>query len=212
MMNQRFTTLWAIGATIVAISAVSFSAGKYIGQEAAAPHVSLHETATSATDPKQAQAVNVPVYTVPAEFVGAASQWRSALDHKTVGYAALFDPQRRKIIVEACVHSGYLLDAQGRPLPSKEFCEPLLWGELASLDSQNATVIDRSGRQKSVRLDLDAESLKLSFDEYRMTLIPGSKNDLLQAFEKHPDVVQRKSRYMVALAAPRSASTNRQPN
>jgi hypothetical protein len=139
---------------------------------------------------------------IPEAFVSLPSEWRTEFhDSDYHGYAILFDPPRREVIIEKCFHPGHFDQDTGQPIADGwEFCDNVLWGQLESLDEHSAHVRARDGTQLDLDLALsDANGqthLALSFPGHQMELIPGSKNDLFQAMDQSPQMAeQRKQKF-----------------
>jgi len=110
-----------------------------------------NETPSSqSSDPRFSEPANASVYSVPKHLQAIDQQWRTTLtlspDGYPTGYAALFDPQRREVIVEHCRHSGYFDEQSQRPTPFNEFCTGVLWAELLQFTDHGAQLRQR-GRE-----------------------------------------------------------------
>ena len=75
------------------------------------------------------------------------------------------------------------------------------------MDEHLARVQARSGEQLDLSLSLTAEDgqsqLALSFPGHQMNLVPGSKNDLFQAMDRSPTMVEQKKQRFEYFAAKR---------
>ncbi|MEO1574787.1 MAG: hypothetical protein AAFU65_07490 [Pseudomonadota bacterium] len=214
--KHTFLLAWALGATLVAVGAVGYSFGKRAGGEA--PQAARHATDMPYTDESAQRTPPPPAYSVPESFNGVANEWRSTVRNDTTGYAVLFQPERRRIIAERCQHHGY---ASSDGMIGSEFCTTLVKGTLTSLETDEATLMDREGNPVTVRLNLgdDGQTLRMRFGEHDLRLMPGSRNDLMQAMEALPDVQEKKRAFILAMAgdrpdapmdAPDSPNTDRQ--
>ena len=138
-------------------------------------------------------------YAIPKTFESMPKEWRTAtFGDDFAGYAALFDPVRREVIVEQCQHPGYIDPNTGTPLDTMgvEFCLPVLWAKLESLNEQSAMARNRTGELVELTLAYDAENsqpqLALNFENHEVTTVPGSKNDLFQDMERAPEIAAQK--------------------
>ena len=137
-------------------------------------------------------------FVIPTAFTSIPSEWHTIIIEDSFdGYAILFDPPRREVIIEKCRHPGYFDPEAGQPLPEGvEFCTNVLWGQLLAMDEHSASVHARNGKQLELNLSLTTEDgqsqIALSFPGHQMNLVPGSKNDLFQALDRKPVMVEQK--------------------
>ena len=201
-MSQKLMLGWALSATLIAVGAVGYIAGKNAGR----PTPVMSAPAATSTDPTSDRSTDMPVYRVPESLQGIPTEWRTVVDDTPVGVAALFDPTSRRFVAERCEHHAYATTDTALELN----CETLLSGQLASLAVTEATVFDRDGTPATVRLDLDhgaqPPQLRLRFGEHDARLIPGRRNDLVQAMEALPIVQKNRRAYLLAMAGPRPES------
>lgn len=212
-MSSSFFKYWAIAATAIALVLLGYLIGQHTAQSpevlaesvqsqpagVAGPHREPAESGTSAATNEGGAVVDqLPPYIIPDAFLALPSEWRTPLseDHFD-GYAILFDPPRREVIIEKCQHRGYFDTASGQPVPMGwEFCDNLLWGQLLELDEHSARVGSRRGELIDMSLSLSNENgvsqLALTFPGHQMNLVPGSKNDLLQAMENTALIQEQK--------------------
>ncbi|MFK8014486.1 MAG: hypothetical protein AB8G17_03440 [Gammaproteobacteria bacterium] len=208
---MRLVTIWAGTATLIAVGALGYIAGKAADADPAPSRYSVSHVQTQpskAEDP--AREVPTP-YVIPDHFANLPTEWRTAVTPSAVGYAALFDPQRRELIVEQCEHPGYKLNASGEALPiTNDICQPVLWSKIATLDDTEALVIHRGGGADRIEIELvnaqDKRTLQVRFADQAVTMIPGSKNDLVVAMEQTPTITRQKAAYHRAMMADRSSA------
>jgi hypothetical protein len=212
-MSDSFVRNWATAATAVVLVLLGILIGQRLGQVPAvgsdverAPTTGISEntsarTATGEMAGTEGKTISKPVrFVIPDAFTSLPSEWRSLLTEDSFGgYAILFDPPRREIIIEQCRHPGYFNPNTGQPVPDGiEFCVNVLWGQLLSLDESSAQVMARDGNQLDLSLALtregDQSHLGLSFPDHQMKLVPGSKNDLFQDMDTIPVMVEQKRR------------------
>ncbi|MFK8029011.1 MAG: hypothetical protein AB8G18_02120 [Gammaproteobacteria bacterium] len=214
-MSSRGTTIWAVCATVVAVIAVGtlgFVAGKNSSTTVSvtagdASSMPTHLATQSGVEERDI----APKYTVPLQFASLPDQWRTPVQNSPKGYAALFDPKRRELIVEQCEHPGFQIDENGRPQDiTRGSCVPILWSSISTLTETIAVVRNRDGNTEQIELaiaELDGSStLSLGFSGHRMTMIPGSRNDLVLAMENTPDIAKQKQAYNAAMLAERPTS------
>ena len=213
-MKSNFIKYWAIAVTAIALILLGILIGQWIYQKPQSQPLvdqgaavekahSIDEKARSSTNSKQGDnsgtgstgtdgdnASNEPEpFVIPETFTSLPSEWHTVLsDAGFDGYAILFDPPRREVIIEQCRHPGYFNTETGQPLAEDiEFCTIVLWGEMQSMDESSAQVKPRTGELLDMTLSLTNEDnqsrLSLAFSGHQMNLVPGSKNDLFQAME-----------------------------
>ncbi len=204
-MTQRILLVWATTATTLALALLGYTIGtkSYAGQSAPAAVYG-----PSSTDPRGGEATKqADPYQVPAAFDGLPAEWHSVFDGDEFrGYAILFDPAHRQVIVEQCRHPGYPENAKkGVRDFNWEFCTNVLWGKLTRIDEDSATAIDGNGDPVELKITVNGDSmpprLSLAFENHDMSLIPGSKNDYLQAMENSPAMQRQKERYAKSIMA-----------
>ena len=199
-MNQTGFTkalmAWALGATLVAVSAVSFILGKAVA-EAPSIHTPVAQDERSRSD--AAPAATRSRYAVPESWRSLPTEWRSRVVDAPDGFAALFDPTQRRLIVERCAHHAYF----SREDMNDDLCTPLASGVLQSLGDTRATLRDRAGQQIDVRVAVDDQSeppvLRLEIRDEHIEMIPGSRHDLYQAFEALPTVRENRTAHIRAM-------------
>lgn len=210
-MNQKLLIVWALSATALALVFLGYAIGKTTEADkrlSASAAYGSHLADTSGGEP---QVELVDPYVVPAVLDGMPSEWRSPFDGKNFhGYAILFDPMRREVIVEKCRHPGYFDERKGVAVDGGwDFCNNVLWGSLVRIDEFSATAVNRAGQELELELTLDGEGderrLSLSFPGHAMVLQAGSKNDLLQALEFAPQMQKQKDRLMKTIVAQEQA-------
>lgn len=204
---NKFLLAWAVGATALALVFLGYAIGRTSGNGAEpVTLLSGDNPATSTEAGADASAVPVDPYVIPATLSGLPAEWRTPFEDRYEGYAILFDPQRRELIVEQCAHRGYLDERSGVPVPEGwEFCANALWGQVQELTEHSATVADNRRGVVLVSLDMDTASdppqLELSFAGHDMVLVPGSKNDLFQDMDRsEPIRAQRMAVMNLAMA------------
>lgn len=212
-MSQKGLFIWASTATLVAVGALGYSLGKHASNSSENQYGAVSPTELPVTTEPGAAVEPVPEYVIPESFANVPSQWRSPNTDDLAGYAVLFDPTTRQAIVQSCHHNGYRLDDSGQPLELlNDFCTSVLHGELSSLTDEEAVVKTGNGETVTLKLEPDMTgdpvSLKIEFDGHDMDLIPGSRNDLLQAMEQEPVVKERKRRYFTAANARERGTPN----
>jgi hypothetical protein len=210
-MSISFIKSWAIIASAFALILLGVLIGQRLGQApdaetvtekaratelTAGTDINTNTDGTSSTDGGPG---DEPVaFLIPAAFTSIPSEWHTIIKEDSFdGYAILFDPPRREVIIEKCRHPGYFDPESGQPLPEgMEFCTNVLWGQILVMDEQSAVVQARNGEQLKLTLSLTAKDeqshLALSFPGHQMNLVPGSKNDLFQALERNPVMVKQK--------------------
>lgn len=207
--GKNFFKHWAILATALAL----VLAGILIGQQIGERRTQSRQTVANESQQRQPDQVvdnsvtsgqngaSPETYNIPDSFDAMPSEWRTApASGDFSGYAALFDPQRREVIVEQCRHPGYMDPRSGQPLETTgtEFCVPVLWATLESLDERSARARDRSGESVDLALSysgLDKQPrLTMEFKGHKVTLVTGSKNDLFQDIERSPEMMAQKQR------------------
>ncbi|NND59983.1 MAG: hypothetical protein HKN49_06905 [Gammaproteobacteria bacterium] len=203
-MNQKFLLAWAVAATALALVSLGFALGRAGSNPAVDPPMLNADPTMSTMAGPDAESHPADTYSVPDALAELPGEWRTQFDDEYGGYAILFDPGRRELIVEQCAHPGYI-DRTGAPVElGWEFCESVLWGTLATLDSDGALVRDRRRGSVEVELSLsggDPPKLSLAFADHDMVLIPGSKNDLFQAIDRSPEMMaQRERKLQMAIA------------
>ncbi len=218
-MNQKFLIAWAVSATAVALLAIGYVLGKSARSVTSAP-VPAHAVRadygtrpTNTTDTSEGRLHMQPVdaYVVPEAFNEMPNEWRSRFDGEHFeGYAILFDPARREVIVEQCRHPGYYDEKRGVAVEDRwEFCKGVMWGSLKQIEESSAIAVDRTGQTIDIELSLNAETrppqLLLSFGDHSMVLEPGSKNDLLQAMESSPKILGQRDQLGKSIAAQQQA-------
>ena len=214
--GKSFFKHWAIVATALALVLAGILIGQQIGERRAqARHMAAEGTPKSRLDPVVANSVSTSqngaspeTYNIPDTFNAIPSEWRTApASGSFSGYAALFDPRRREVIVEQCRHPGYIDPRSGQPLDTTgtEFCTPVLWATLESLEEHAARARDRSGESVDLALDYSGADqqpqLTMEFKGHQITLVTGSKNDLFQEMERFPEMVAQKQRKMELMQA-----------
>ncbi len=147
----------------------------------------------------EAEAALGPNFSIPTSFTGLATEWRTETGGTAdAGYAILFEPQSRRMIVDRCLHRGYFDLAANRPVEPGEFCKTVLSGSLSSLEEKEAKVTTRDGASVDASLALVEDSgvkrLRIAFGDHEMLLVPGSKNDLFQEIERTPRIEEQKRR------------------
>ena len=211
-MSQRLLLAWALSATALALIFLGYAIGRTMGTNDRAPApagYAAYAPDTSGGEPPVQPADPNPV---PEALVGLPTEWRSEFSGEDFrGYAILLDTQRREIIVEQCLHPGYVDERTGALVePMWEFCQGVLWGTLTKFEDLTATVVDRDSGPVDVEFNLaDGETpprLSLSFNDRSMELIPGSKNDLLQAMENAPAMVEQKDKFLKTTIAKEDAA------
>jgi hypothetical protein len=206
-MSQRILLMWAVLATVIAVAMTGFVVGKSVGIRSASSDEARAATEMPySTQPSGADEA-LPAFAMPDMFAGAPREWRSAVNKGVDGYVVLFDAEAREIIVEKCQHAGYPSDANS-PIMDQEFCTGVLSGWLAALTETEAIVQDRArGSNVTVRLKArlagDKPTLRLRFADHDAALVPGTKNEWLQAVERQPSIVEQKKRYLLALGGER---------
>ena len=210
-MSSGFIKYWAVGATAIALVLLGILIGQRLGQ-APEPEALIDDgRGTELTDRADVYSNNdrttgsdgetlkePETFIIPAVFTSIPSEWHTIISEDSFdGYAILFDPPRREVIIEKCRHPGYFDPEADRPLPQGvEFCTNVLWGQLLAMDEHSAVVQTRSGKQLELSLSLTTEDgqsqLALSFPDHQMSLVPGSKNDLFQALDRNPIMVEQK--------------------
>lgn len=210
-MSSGFIKYWAVGATAIALVLLGVLIGQQFGQ---APDSELGiekgraieltggtdvNTNTVETTSSDGGPGDKPeAFVIPAAFTSIPSEWHTIISEDSFdGYAILFDPPRREVIIEKCRHPGYFDPEADRPSPQGvEFCTNVLWGQLLAMDEHSAMVQTRSGKQLELSLSLTTEDgqsqLALSFPDHQMNLVPGSKNDLFQTLDRKPVMVEQK--------------------
>ena len=201
-MASRALTIWAVTASVVAVAAVG-TLGYVLGQRSVPTAAPMLAAASAVnTDPTAAAVAAPPAYSVPEMFAGVPTQWRSNVGEMPAAYAALFDPQRRQVIVEHCRHPGYDPDDRDALAGVGNMCSPVLRAQIAELTDTLAIGRARDGQRIEVRIDASLQQspprLRLRFDHHDADLQPGSKNDLVQALESIPAIAQQKNLYMQA--------------
>jgi len=214
--GKNFFKRWAIVATALVLVLAGILIGQQIGERRAqARHMAAEDTPRWQLSPVAENSVTTgqdgaspETYNIPDNFDAMPSEWRTAsADGDFSGYAALFDPQRREVIVEQCRHPGYIDPASGQPLDTTgtEFCTPVLWATLESLDERSARARDRNGESVDLALDYSGADqhpqLTLEFKGHQVTLVTGSKNDLFQEMERSPEMMAQKQRKMDLMQA-----------
>ena len=207
-MNQKYLIGWAIATTALSLFLLGILVGRSTGDEgtAATAEGAYARFDTDTSLPAANVEAAAPAVIVPAGFDGLPREWRTDPDKETFdGYAIWFDPRRGEVIVEQCLHRGYLTE-DGAPLTTKyEFCEGVLWASILDMSDTGATVRTRTGEIAELNLELaegaDQETLSLSFPGHEMVLIPGSKNDLLQAMDNTPRMIREKQQQFEAFQA-----------
>lgn len=213
-MSSSFIKYWAIAATAIALVLFGILIGQRVYQkpqsqtlvDQAAGVEKAHGsdeknrtgttgrqgdnigTGTTSTEGQNAGDEPKP-FVIPTAFTSLPSEWHTVLtDDGFDGYAILFDPPRREVIIEQCRHPGYFNTETGQSLPrGLEFCTNVLWGEMQTMDESSAQVKSRNGELLDMTLSLSSEDgqsqLAVSFPGHQMNLVPGSKNDLFQAMD-----------------------------
>ena len=215
-MSSNLSRNWAIAASAIALVLLGVVIGQYTSRNSnpepvtagvpqPAPvsgNTSRADVPEAATDTEGEGGDGPAPFVIPQAFVSLPSEWRTEFeDGDYHGYAILFDPPRREVIIEKCFHHGHFDQDTGQPIADGwEFCDNVLWGQLESLDEHSAHVRARNGTQLDLDLALsDANGqthLALSVPGHQMELIPGSKNDLFQAMDQSPQMAeQRKQRF-----------------
>ena len=207
--GKNFFKHWAILATALALVLAGILIGQQIGERRTQPGQTdadhrpqrqpdqvVDNSLTSGQN-----GVSPETYNIPDSFDEMPSEWRTApANGDFSGYAALFDPQRREVIVEQCRHPGYMDPRSGQPLETTgiEFCVPVLWATLESLDERSARARDRSGESVDLALNysgIDTQpQLTMEFKGHKVTLVTGSKNDLFQEMERSPEMMAQRQR------------------
>lgn len=201
---------WAVVATALALVSVGY-AGYAMGRKSTATIPALASAPRDSrpvdTSGREAPAQPIDPYQVPAALAGLPAEWHSVPGGEdSRGYAILFDPQRREVIVEKCLHPGYVDPRSGDLIElSWEFCEGVLWGSLTRIDERSATVIARAGDAVELAFAVEGEGgsprLSLSFADHEMLLTPGSKNDYFQLLENSPAMRVQKDTYIKTMVA-----------
>lgn len=214
--GKSFFKRWAIVATALTLVLAGILIGQQIGERRAqARHMAAEGTPKSRLGPVAENNVTTnqngaspETFNIPDTFNAMPSEWRTApADGDFSGYAALFDPQRREVIVEQCRHPGYIDPRSGEPLDTTgtEFCTPVLWATLEPLDEHSARARDRSGESVDLALAYSGADqqpqLAMEFKGHQVTLVTGSKNDLFQEMERSPEMMAQKQRNMELMQA-----------
>ncbi len=199
-MSNGFLKVWAFLATAVALVLLGIVIGRHTEKSAPVDYhfASGAPGVSAATDSRDPTTAPVAPYSVPGNFVGLKTQWRSALNNEALnGYAILFDPERREVILEYCLHPGYFNAKLEQPIYSEsDFCQTVLWGTLVELSETVAKAVDRQGNAQKLTLRLNKNGpdsrLEISFDEHELDLVYGSKNDLFQLVEQSEAIREQK--------------------
>lgn len=210
-MSSGFVKYWALCTTAIALVLLGILIGQRLGQppepEALIDDDRGTELAEAAdvysnndrTTGSGGESLKEPeTFIIPAVFTSIPSEWHTIINEDSFdGYAILFDPPHREVIIEKCRHPGYFDPETDRPLPQGvEFCTNVLWGQLLAMDEHSAMVQARSGKKLELSLSLTTEDgqpqLALSFPDHQMNLVPGSKNDLFQTLDRKPVMVEQK--------------------
>jgi hypothetical protein len=215
-MSSNLSRNWAIAASAIALVLLGVVIGQYtsrksnpepvtasVPQPAPVSGNTFRADVREVTTDTEGEGGDGPApFVIPEAFVSLPSEWRTEFeDGDYHGYAILFDPPRREVIIEKCFHPGHFDQDTGQPISDGwEFCDSVLWGQLESLDEHSAHVRARDGAQLDLDLalsDADGQThLALSFPGHQMELIPGSKNDLFQAMDQSPQMAeQRKQKF-----------------
>lgn len=199
-MKQPILLVWAITATALALVLLGYTIG---AKSRAVPSVPAGPYGPALTDTQGGESTKqVDPYQVPPAFAGLPSEWRSVFNGTDFrGYAILFDPTHREVIVEKCRHPGYPEQVAGGVRDINwEFCTNVLWGKLTRIDEHSATAVDGNGDpvelEIAVNRDSAAPRLSLSFADHDMNLTPGSKNDYFQEMENSPAMQLEKDLYL----------------
>lgn len=198
-MKLTIVLVWAVTATAVALVLLGYTISE---KSHTAMPVAVDPFGSTASDTQGGEtAQQVDPYQIPPALSGLPAEWHSVFDGRHFrGYAILFDPSRREVIVEQCRHPGYPRQVSGPPrVLGWDFCTNVLWGNLTRIDEHSATAVDSQGDPVELQITVDREAvpprLSLSFQDYDMDLVPGSKNDLLQAMDSSPAMLLEKERY-----------------
>lgn len=222
-MNSDFVRSWAIAVTAIALILLGILIGQWIYQKPQSQSLvdqaavvekvhSIDEKARTGTTGSQGDNSGTgstgtegdntgdqpATFVVPEAFTSLPSEWHTVLtDGGYDGYAIVFDPPRREVIIEQCRHPGYFNMKTGQPVADGlEFCTIVLWGEMQTMDESSAQVKARAGELLDLTFSLTNEDkqsqLALSFPGHQMNLVSGSKNDLYQAMESAPAMMEQK--------------------
>ncbi|MFK8032401.1 MAG: hypothetical protein AB8G18_19430 [Gammaproteobacteria bacterium] len=204
-MSQRAIVAWAVSASVIAVGAVGtlgYLYGKNSVSDGAHSTQTRHASEQLYASDGVAREATV-AFKVPESMMGMEQEWRSVTVDTIEGYAILFAPESRQLIVEHCRYDRYQLDDNGRPVESyDDFCSEALRGTWETLSETEGVV--RSANGSTTELTLDAKlgqespSLEIRFTDHHLALSPGSKNDLVQAFEQLPAVKERKRKFLLA--------------
>ena len=202
---------WAVAATAIALVLLGVLIGQRLSQPTkpdakindsqevnSASNAEINSNVDGTVGSEREPIKKPEAFIIPAAFTSIPSEWHTVIiENGFDGYAILFNPTRREVIIEKCRHPGYFDLETGQPFPEGvNFCTNVLWGQLLVMDERSAKVQARSGGQLELSLSLTAEDgqsqLALSFPGHQMKLVPGSKNDLFQAMERSPTMVEQK--------------------
>ena len=223
-MSSNLTKYWAIAATAIVLVLLGVLIGQRFGRQPvidSALPMSMAENSetqggtegrtspgeTSSTESGSSED-SVP-FVIPETFTSLPSEWHTVfIENNFEGYAILFDPLRREVIIEQCRHPGYFDPSIGQPLPEdREFCANVLWGQLLNMDENSAHVRARKGNELDLALELTSDfgrsRLSVSFPDHQMVLVPGSKNDLFQGMDNTPVMTEQKRQKFAFLEAQR---------
>ncbi len=223
--TPRLYRVWAIASSTLCVALVGYIIASHVEESRsenlrtealASERQALTEAAgPEATSPSDRPAAPPPATpSLPEGLRDLESEWISAADGPgNSGHAILIDLERRReLIVERCRHGGYFDEERQVPKPPDWRCETIVAGRVAGIEGSTFTVLGRhrgasrvsvarSGRGSSARLEL-------TIDGDRISLAPGSKNDLLQRFERKPEIKVSKQR-MFEYEAARSEEARR---
>ncbi len=224
-IRTGWSTLWALGATIIALVLLGFLLGQQMDRSSAgnqastkppnpANSISRREGGFD-TEAKLPTGQNLPDSpAISNATLTWPTQWRSQTDGDLYhGYAILLDPGRQQVIVEQCQHRGFFDDVADKPIDVEhQFCDSVLHGQLTELTQTHGVALQRDGTPVELSLALDGNKqplkMSLSFPGHTMDLIPGSKNDLRQAMVNTPEMTEQKRKRDTYLFAKRN---RRQP-
>ena len=224
-IRAGWSTLWALGATIIALVLLGVLLGQQIGRSSAGNKVGTHSpNPVNSTSPREGgfdteakfptgqDLPNSPA--ISNATLAWPTQWRTQTDGDLYdGYAILLDPGRRQVIVEQCQHRGFFDEVADKPIDVEhQFCKSVLHGQLTELTQTHGVALQRDGTSVELSLSLESNEqllkMALSFPGHTMDLIPGSKNDLRQAMVKTPEMKEQKRKRDTYLFAKRN---RRQP-
>ena len=188
-MRFNGITIWAVSATAAALLMAGVLVGKSLQPLQSGGVVSI--AAPQSTEPG-AEPVEEH-FQVPAWMQAAPTEWYTAPDGSREGYALLFDPVRRELLIEQCGHLGYFDAQTNRPrAETGPSCTRILTGELLEVTEDSAMVFNKEG--VIVQIDLvatitnETAQLEMRYDNLHLHLVPGQTNDLINAIAKLPEI------------------------